>query len=400
MWVGETLSELGSQACTIALPLLVLALTGSPAKAGLTGFARALGYPVSALPGGVLCDRVDRRRVMIACALIRALAMGSIPLALALGRPPLGQLMAVAFLDTALFTVSAIAERGLLPSVVPEAVLGDAVSMNEARAAVGFIAGPPLGGALFGLARGLPFVANAGSFVAEVLALLGLRLPPAQPRPAPAEGEQPGMLAEIREGATWLWRAPFLRDGSLLYAGANLTMGAVELLGVLVARHHGASSAEIGLAYAIVGAGGLLSAGLAGPARRRLSTRLAVISEPWFHLLFLPLLLLCRSGVTVGLTIGAMLLPMVLSSSVVVGQRLALTPDRLRGRVQASASFISATVAWAGPLAIGFLFQAAGETAAVLALTGWALLVAAAATASPGLRQPPGGEPEAVPAAG
>lgn len=374
----------------------MLALTGSPAKAGLTGFARALGYPVSALPAGVLCDRVDRRRVMIGCALIRALAMASIPAALALGRPPLGQLMAVAFLDTAMFTVSGIAERGLLPSVIPEAALGDAVSLNEARAAVGVIAGPPLGGALFGLARALPFVANAGSFLAEILALLGLRLPAAEPRHERGEG----MVQEIREGASWLWQAPFLRDGSLLYAGANLTIGAVELLGVLVARRHGASSAEIGLAYAIVGAGGLLSAALAGPARRRLSTRLAVIAEPWFHVLFLPLLLLCRSGLTVGLTIGAMLLPMVLSSSVVVGQRLALTPDRLRGRVQASASFISATISWAGPLAIGFLFQAAGESAAVLALTGWALLVAGAATASPGLRQPPSGGPEAVPVAG
>jgi hypothetical protein len=84
-----------------------------------------------------------------------------------------------------------------------------------------------------------------------------------------------------------------------------------------------------------------------------------------------------------------MFLPMALSSSVVVGQRLTVTPDHLRGRVQASSSFISASIAWAGPLAIGFLFQSAGETTAVLGLTAWAALVAAGATVSRGLRQPP-----------
>ena len=52
LWVGDTLSQVGSQATTIAMPLLVLFLTGSAADAGLVGFARAIGYPLTALPGG------------------------------------------------------------------------------------------------------------------------------------------------------------------------------------------------------------------------------------------------------------------------------------------------------------------------------------------------------------
>jgi MFS family permease len=367
LWVGDTLSQTGSQSSTIALPLLVLALTGSPVKAGLVGFARSLGYGVSPLPAGVITDRLDRRRVMIVCAAARALAMASVPVSLALGTAPLVQLMCVAFLDAALTTVSMISERGLLAGLVPEEALGDAVALNEARTSIAVVGGPPLGGALFSVSRSLPFVADAVSFVLEIGALLGLRLVPA-PAPSERAAGLRAFKAEIREGAAWLWHAPFLRAGSVLYAMLNVTVGAVTLLGVLVARHHGASSASIGLGYAIVGVGGVISAVLAGPSRRRLSTRLAVLGEPWAHALFLP---------------------MALSTSVVVGQRLALTPDRLRGRVQAASAFISASISWAGPLAIGFVFQAAGETAAVLGLAGWAAVVALGATVSRGLRQPP-----------
>ncbi len=99
LWVGDVLSEVGSQASSVAMPLLVLALTGSAAQAGIVGFARALAYPLSPLPAGVLADRFDRRRLLIGCAAGRAMAMGSVVVALAVGRPPLLQLVAVAFIN-------------------------------------------------------------------------------------------------------------------------------------------------------------------------------------------------------------------------------------------------------------------------------------------------------------
>jgi predicted MFS family arabinose efflux permease len=387
LWAGDTLSQFGSQATTIAMPLLVLFLTGSAADAGVVGFARGLGYPLSALPGGALADRVDRRRLMIACALARALAMASVAIAIALGRPPLAQLILVALADAALSTVAMIAERGLLPEVVRPGALPDAVAANEARMAVAVIGGPPLGGALYGLARGLPFAADAVSFLAVALAALGIHARPALP--ARDLGQSPA--AAIREGLAWLWSVPFLRDGSMLYAAANLTLFAVELLGVLIARHHGASSAAVGVAFAIVGAGGVLSTLIAGWLRRRLTPRSAVLSEVWFAVICVPALLLCRSALAVGVVLGIQFLPLALSSSVVVGGRLALTPSHLRGRVQASAAFISGAVAWAGPLAIGLLFQNAGETSTVLALFGWTALVAVGGTLSRGFRQVPAG---------
>jgi len=387
LWGGEVLSEVGSQVTTIAMPLLVLALTGSAAKAGLVGVARTIAFPISALPAGVLADRVDRRRLMVACACARLVAMGSVALVLAVGRPPLAQLLLVALVDALLYSTSYVAERGLLGEIVAPESFADAVTLNEGRSAAAVVVGPPLGGALFGLAQALPFVTDAASFVAVILSLLGLRVP-ARRRPAgPASARGlRGAWDRALEGLRWLWHEPFLRAGSLLYAVANVTFGAFELLGVLILRHHGASSAAIGGAYALAGAGGLAGAVIAGPLRRRLSVRWAVLAEPWCDTLLLPLLLVLHGPAEVGAVLALLVAPMTLSSSVIVGRRLTLTPDELRGRVQAGATLMSTTLSWLGPLAMGILVQYAGVDAAVLTLFGWSLATALGATMAPAFR--------------
>jgi MFS family permease len=99
LWTGQALSGLGSQISQVAYPLLVLAVTGSPAKAGLVGFAQQLPIALLALPAGVLADRVNRKRLMIACNAVRALALASIPIALAAGGVPYWLIVLVAFID-------------------------------------------------------------------------------------------------------------------------------------------------------------------------------------------------------------------------------------------------------------------------------------------------------------
>src|ERR1700722_7044562 len=81
VWGGQAISLLGSQTSKIAYPLLVLAMTGSPARAGIAGFAALLGYLLWPLPAGALADRHDRKRIMIACDVIRLAAVGSIAVA-------------------------------------------------------------------------------------------------------------------------------------------------------------------------------------------------------------------------------------------------------------------------------------------------------------------------------
>ncbi|HEY5430305.1 MAG TPA: MFS transporter [Solirubrobacteraceae bacterium] len=387
LWVGEVLSDTGSQVTATAMPLLVLYLTGSAADAGLIGVAGSIAYPVAALPAGVLADRLDRRRLMMASALLRLVAIASVPIAFAFGRPTLAQLVVVALANATLFSVAAVAERGLVGEIVPAPAYPEAVTLNEARSAVAVTAGPPLGGVLFAVSRGLPFVADSASFLAVFVALLALRIP--RRRPAAARESRAmslaGVVHEVIEGARWLLGQPFLRAGAVLYAALNVSIAALRLLGLLIAHRHGASAAAIGAMFAIVGAGGVLGAVIAGPLRRRLSARWAVLAEPWSDAVFMPLLLVVHSAWAIGVLVGVMLLPMTLSTAVIAGGRLALTPDRLRGRVQASSMLVSSSIAWVGPLAIGLLFQYVGETASVLALAGWALAVAVVATAAPAL---------------
>lgn len=392
LWVGNVLSQTGSQITTIAMPLLVLSLTGSAAQAGLVGGVIAVAMPLSALAGGVIVDRVDRRRLMVGCSLARFLASASVVLALVLGVATLGQLLLVALLDASLGAIAYVGERSLLVDIVPAEQLPEAVTLNEARAAAAYVAGPPAGGALFGLAHSLPFAADALSFLAVVAAFAGLRVPARERRPT--AGGLRAARGELREGFAWLWRQPFLRAGSLLYASLNVIFGALELLALLIMRRHGASPAAIGGAYAIIGAGGLGGAAIAGPIRRRVSARSGILAEPWSWALLSPLLLVLHSPLTVGPLVAVMLLPMTLSTSIVVGRRLALAPERLRGRIQASSSFLAGSISWVGPLGIGLLAQDAGDRAAVIVLASCALAIALAATMARGLREQADAQPK------
>ncbi len=380
------------------MPLLVLSLTHSPAQAGLVAAARSIASPLTVLAGGVVADRVDRRRLMIGCALGRLAASASVVIALVLGAATLPQLLLVALLDASLFSFSLVAERSLLADLVEPSQLSEAVTLNEARTAIAYVAGPPAGGALFGLTRALPFAADAASFLVAIGALVGLRIPARGTPPARRAGAPAGLAAptrdtptgpsagvrtvgaELREGFSWLWRQPMLRAGALLYAAANVVLNGVELLALLILRHHGASPAGIGLAYALVGAGGLAGAALAGPLRHRLSDRTGILLEPWCYALLVPLLLVLHAVATVGPLLGVMLVPVTLSSSILVARRLALAPDHLRGRVQASSSFLGGSVSWLGPLAMGLIAQYASDDAAVIALAAFSLATAIAAT--------------------
>ena len=82
LWSGQTLSALGSQVSLVAYPLLVLAVTGSPAKAGVVGFAKSVPVALLALPAGALADRMNRKVLMVTCDCIRALALTAFSIAL------------------------------------------------------------------------------------------------------------------------------------------------------------------------------------------------------------------------------------------------------------------------------------------------------------------------------
>jgi predicted MFS family arabinose efflux permease len=382
LWTGETLSALGSNVSQIAFPLLVLALTGSPAKAGVVGFAHGLPIALLALPAGALVDRVDRRRVMIGCDAVRALALGALALAVAGGNVPYGLVVAVAAVDGAGFVVAYVAERGALGRIVARPQLARAVARSESGMFAAMIAGPPLGGLLFAAGRALPFLADAVSYAASTATLLAIRTP------FQAARDEPGP-AGVAEGLRWIWRHPFIRGSALLFAAGNPLYAGVLLLIVVLAKDHGASSAAVGAMLGIVAAGGLVGGLVAPGIVRRATPRAVLVGETAVVALLLPLLLVAHSAPAIGLIVGGALLMTPVSNSIVVSYRVGLAPDALQGRVQAAATVLSFAGQWLGPLAVGVMYESAGETATIVALSAWALALALGAAAAPAFRHPP-----------
>jgi MFS family permease len=385
LWVGQLCSEVGSRISFVAYPLLVLATTGSAAQAGVVGFARVLPMLLFALPGGVLADRVDRRTLMIACDGTRALLLLSLTLAVATGHVAFLHIAVVAFVDGTGYALSYVAERGAMRQVVPVEQLPEAVARTESRNFGAVVAGPPLGGLLYGIGRAVPFAVDAASYLVSTCAMLAMRTRFQEPRGARTDS----LRAEVGEGLRWVWQRPFFRVSALLAAGINPVFEGAYLLVVVRARQGGASAGAIGAMLAIVGACGVLGGVIAPPLRRRLSARAALAGANWSIVPLLPLLALTADPLLLGLVLGAAELTTPLANATVQGARIAAAPDRLQGRVQAASMLLSQLLGWLGPLAVGVGLQHAGTTATVAALTGWTLVLAVVTGASRALASGP-----------
>src|SRR5215469_17375146 len=110
LWSGQALSDIGGAVSELAFPLLVLAVTHSPAEAGFVAALRALPAMLFSLLAGVLVDRWDRKRVMLVCDTGRALSLASIPVAYTLGHLTIWQLYITAFVEGTLMVVFALAK--------------------------------------------------------------------------------------------------------------------------------------------------------------------------------------------------------------------------------------------------------------------------------------------------
>jgi predicted MFS family arabinose efflux permease len=285
----------------------------------------------------------------------------------------------VAFVDGAGFVTSYVAERGALTQLVPTAQLADAVARNESRTFAALVVGPTLGGLLFGIARTLPFLADAVSYVASTASALLIRSDLRPPPRSEVEGK-------VHDGLLWIWRHPFFRTLSFLSAAGNPIFTGLALLVVLIAHEHHASSLLIGVMLAIAAAGGLVGALIAPRLRRLLSFRTAILAEEIVLVLSLSLLLVVHAAVFLGLVAACTELLTPTVNAMVVSRRVAEAPAALQGRVQAASTLIAFSAGWLGPILVGFLVQQAGSTAAILVLVGWALALTAAVVLAPAVR--------------
>jgi predicted MFS family arabinose efflux permease len=381
---GQLFSAAGSESTAIAYPLLVLALTHSPAKAGIVGFARLIPHAFLGLLAGVAADRWNRKRLMIAADTVRAAALAALATTVFVGHTPFWVIPLVAFVEGAGSSVFGTSQLGALRAVVPARQLPAAAGAQEARRAVVRLGGPPLGGALFGVARALPFLADAVSYACSIVSLLAMRAPFQETR----EPSAAGVRHRIAEGFRYLWSRPFLRTTAFLYGLGNFLMPGVLLIVVVVGREQGLSGGEVGLLLALLGAATLVGS-LASPLfRRSLSIRTILLLELWTWLgcwLFVAWpSVYALLAVVVPFGIAA-----PVTDSVVVGYTVAMTPDRLLGRVESVRRTISLLIAPFGPLVAGLLIAGVSTRAAVGAFAAIGLGLALWGTLSRAIRNAP-----------
>ncbi|WP_212998241.1 MFS transporter [Winogradskya consettensis] len=385
LWGSQCLSDLGSAVSTIAIPLLVLAVTHSPVQAGLVGTLAALTRLVVRLPSGVLADRVNRRRAMLTCDAVRLLGYAGLGVTLLAGRVSLTAIIAVAVLDAACGTLFSTSEHAALRNIVPADQLTTAVARNEARSYGVSLAGPPLGGLLFSAAQSLPFLGNAVSYLASMLGVALIRTPLQEPRTEPPAGHATAMA----EGLRFVAGNAFLRAVLVIAAPLNFAITGILFTVIVTLQRHGTAPAVIGVAETILGAGGLLGA-LAAPAlQRALSTAALIRLICWAAAALLATSALLTTSLAAAIPLGVAVFLGPACNAALFGYQAAITPDRLQGRVVSVILLAAMSAAAAAPILSGVLVSWWGSAPAILFFALTVAGSAIAATFSGGLRDLP-----------
>src|SRR5918995_7461807 len=385
LWTGQVVSTVGSRASSVAFPLLVLALTGSPSQAGLVGFAQTLPFPLLFLVAGVVVDRVDRKRLLLVADGARAVAFASLVAALAADRVAFAHILAVAFVEGAFFVFFRLAESAALPQVVPKEQLPTAVAQNQARDQGAELAGAPLGGLLFGLDRLLPFLFDALSYAIGFVTLLFVRPALQEDRP-PRETR---VREEVVEGFRWTWHQPFIRAIVILVGGSNFAFNALFLVLIVRAKDLGASAAWVGAMFAFLGAGAILGALIAPAVARRVPAKIVIVGILWLWAVYPLVLVAAPNAIAMGVVAGVVNITGPIFNVVLSAYRYALVPDRLLGRVGS----VVLLVAWGtiplGAISAGFLLEGFGAVTTMLVLAGVNVAVAVGATLARTVRNVP-----------
>ena len=355
---GQLLSSFGTQATSVAYPLLVLAVTGSAAQAGVVAFLRAVPAVLLALPSSLAADRWSRRRLMIA-----ADGVGCCPGGSRCGDPRRPGLVrgdpVVAFVEGCGSAVFASAQAGAL-----RCGRAAAPAAGGGRCAV-----RPAGGgdarrstARWSALRRSParcrFSSTRCRTRSRRFSLLAMRTPFQEER----ERDRSPLRSQVREGFRFLWGQPFLRTCALLFGLANFLGPGLLLVVVIVGADQGLSGGRSASWWP-------RSARACWPARscRRSCAACSRCGPFWCSS--------CGRGSAVprsssgrastcwrpGILPTALAIPS--TDSVVHGYRIAMTPDRLLGRSESVRSTISLLIAPLGPLTAGVLLGAVSARA-------------------------------------
>ncbi len=382
-YVGQASGYVGDGLRLIAIPLLVYHLTGSALSIGIT-YALELGpFALFGLIGGSLADRLDRRRLMIACDFVRFLVMALFALGYARGFLTITML----YWGIVLLSITAAVFVGGQSSSIPFLIGKDratqAVSALFAAEQISQTILPPVGGALFALVGPLPALAtNAVTYLFSQASLVAIEtLGPERPSGLPHIRD---IAADVAIGFRFAWRDATMRamsGFSLILNFFGFMAGAVMI--PYLKRDFGASDAVVGYALGISAVGALLGSWLAGrvPATWPFG-RVVIISYALDGLFFVPVMVTHNLSIAVGffaITNACVLFEI----AQIIGWRMRVTPEEMVGRVFGAVRLVVLVGTVPGALIGGALADRYGARFSVMVSGGgylvMALLIAAVA---------------------
>ena len=380
---GQSVSAFGDAVTFTALPLMVVALTGSGVAMGTVGVLQTLPDLFFGLPAGALADRWDRRRIIIWADLGRALLPALIPLSYLVGWPTLAVILLVTFPMNCLRVLFLAAWTSMIPALVGRDQVGRASSYTEAVFSLSFIIGPAIAGLLVAtIGPGPTLLIDATTFVvsATTMRFVQRRLR------ADRSGTETHLGRDIAEGLRYLVHEPTLRvavgfAGLVSVTTAPLTAAAIFFLTI----DRGASSDVVGLILATFGVGYLAGALLAGRLTRGRLGRLMLVANGVSAVAMVGFALVESPVVQAAMTFLAgacqalWLIPYITLRSTI-------TPDPLLGRVSAAARTISIGLQPVGLLLGGLALDAFGGSATIVGMAVLAAIVSGVFSFSATLR--------------
>jgi MFS family permease len=329
LWLGQSISTIGAEISTVAIPYQVYKLTGSTALVGLLGVASLVPLLVVPLVGGAIADALDRRTILLrtetGMAVVAALLLANS----LLPHPRVWALFVLDSLYVAIYSLGRPALASLAPRLVPDDEVAAAAAIDGVYGSLAAVGGPAVGGILISVA-GVPWTygIDVVSFAAALVAVAALpKLPPL------GEVDRPS-LRSIFDGFRYLKGRQALIGIFLVDTNAMVFGMPSALFPALALHRFGGDASTVGYLYAAPYAGALLGSLASGWTShvRRQGVAVTVAACLWggaiagfgfMTSLWPALVLLAIAG-------GADFFSAVLRSTML----LRSTPDHLRGRLQ------------------------------------------------------------------
>ena len=329
--VSSLALNLGAQMTSVAVGWQIYALTHRALSLGYVGLVQFAPVLVLTLPGGNVADRFDRGRIVAVCNVTLALCILAL-CALAIVHAGTAPIYAVLFFVGVARAFLAPAAQATVPGLVPPEHLANAVTWTSTTWQVSTIAGPALGGVLYGLAGGPLWVY---AIAAALMALAAVAAFAMRPHPPLRVERQEGELARVAEGLRFVWTRPVILESISLDLFAVLLGGATALLPIFASDILHVGPFGLGLLRSAPAAGAALTAvGLAYRPLTRRAGPILLVCVALFGVATIVFGLSRHFGLSLAalVVLGATDMVSVVIRSTVVQLR---TPHEMRGRVSA-----------------------------------------------------------------